>query len=144
MEAYRKAIKNAGYIDINKIAEEIVNMPYSRFWVSEERAMLVISAIDRGTPVLDTMRPLKREMFEKIYERVCKLRKDNTYTCTAELVMMAVNSQAPKLYMRPRCALDIIYKIKRGFYERRQDNFSSPRKITRIQRTKNTKKTLIS
>ena len=37
----------------------------------------------------------------------------------SELVMDVVNSPAPKFYMRPRCAMEIIYKIKKGHYRKK-------------------------
>ena len=116
MRAFREALDKRPFIDISEVSEVIVNMPCSRFWVSEERAMVVVSAIIKGKPVLDTMRPTKREMFQEIYNRVCLLRQQQPDAPLFDLVMDVVNSPAPKFYMRPRCAMEIIYKIKKGLY----------------------------
>jgi len=117
IRAYREVMNNSGYIDIEKISREIVNSPCERFWVSEERATVVVSAMTKGRNILKAMRPTKREMFREIYKRVKKLRKTDKKSALSWLVAKVVNSPAPKFYMKPRCAMEIIYKIKRGFYE---------------------------
>lgn len=118
MRAFRNVVSNSSFIDISEVSNRIVNMPCSRFWVSEERAMVVISAMLKRKPVLDTMRPTKRELFQEIYNRVIALRDQQPNTPLFDLVMQVVNSPAPKFYMRPRCAMEIIYKIKKGYYEK--------------------------
>lgn len=118
MRAFRYVVSNSSFIDISEVSNRIVNMPCSRFWVSEERAMVVISAMLKRKPVLDTMRPTKRELFQEIYNRVIALRDQQPNTPLFDLVMQVVNSPAPKFYMRPRCAMEIIYKIKKGYYEK--------------------------
>lgn len=118
MRAFREAIAKKTFIDITEISEIIVNMPCSRFWVSEERAMVVITAIIKGKPILDAMRPTKREMFQEIYSRFTSLRLECPDASVFELVLKVVNSPAPKFYMTPRSAMETIYKIKKGFYEK--------------------------
>lgn len=76
MRAFREAINKRTFIDITEISEEVVNMPCSRFWVSEERAMVVVAALIKGKPVLDAMRPSKREMFQEIYNRVLAMQNN--------------------------------------------------------------------
>ena len=120
MRAFREAINKRTYINITEISEEVVNMPCSRFWVSEERAMVVVAALISGKPVLDAMRPTKREMFQEIYHRVLNLKKQSPKASMFELVIKAVNSPAPKFYMTPRSVMETIYKIKKGFYKKRK------------------------
>lgn len=122
IRAFRKAIDGRTFIDIAEVSEVVVNTPCSRFWVSEERATVVVAAIIKGKPVLESMRPTKREMFLEIYNRVIALKNSRPNTPLFDLVMDVVNSPAPKFYMRPRCAMEIIYKIKKGFYEKHKRN----------------------
>ncbi|MCF0244877.1 MAG: hypothetical protein HUK06_08885 [Bacteroidaceae bacterium] len=117
MKAYREAICECEQICIADIAQRIVNKPCERFWVSEERAMVVCAALMQGKPILEPMRPTKREMFQEIYKRVMDMKKGNEDCDLLTLVVHVVNSPAPKFYMRPRCAMEIIYKVKKGFYE---------------------------
>lgn len=118
MRAFKEVIQEEDFIDINKVSEKLVNKPCSRFWVSEERAMVVMNALFKGRPVLNAMRPTKREMFKEIYHRVIALRKQRPHYSLFELVMHVVNSPAPKFYMLPRSAMATIYKIKNGFYNK--------------------------
>ena len=118
MRAFREAVNRRTFIDITEISEEIVNMPCSRFWVSEERAMVVVAALIKGKPVLNAMRPTKREMFREIYNRVLSLKQRFHNASLFELTLKAVNSPAPKFYMTPRSAMETIYKIKKGFYKK--------------------------
>ena len=117
MKAYRQAIADRKCIDIEQISNEIVKMPCTRFWVSEERAMVVIAAIIKGKNILKTMRNTKRKMFLEIHRRVIALMKGNTSMSLYDAVIKVVNSPAPEFYMKPRCAMEIIYKIKKGFYD---------------------------
>lgn len=123
MRAFRDAVSKSSFIDITEISSVVVNMPCSRFWVSEERARVVVAALAKGKPVLDAMRPTKREMFREIYGRVLAMRETRPDAPLRELVMKAVLSPAPKFYMRPRCAMEIIYRIRNGFYERQQRRY---------------------
>ena len=110
MRAYRHQIRQARHIRMRDIGAAIVNMPAARFWVSEERATIVVSALLSGRDLPENMRPTKCEMFSEIYHRVPK-------ASVFELVCEVVNSPAPKFYMLPRSAMDIIYKIKNGYYD---------------------------
>ena len=118
MNAYRNAISNVPFIDIDTVAEQIANSPCSRFWVSEERALIIIHALDNKKNILDSMSPMKRELFTEIYSRVNDLRSTEPAIPIHDIVFRVVNSPAPKFYLQPRCALDIIYKIKNGFYNK--------------------------
>lgn len=123
MKAFRDTISKSQFINISEVSEAIVNRPCSRFWVSEERAMGVVTALMKGRKVLDAMRPSKREMFTEIYRRVMDLRKAHPNLPLPKLIVRVVNSPAPKFYMQPRCAMEIIYRIKRGFYEKQKRRY---------------------
>lgn len=116
--AFRMEASRASYIKLSEIGENIVNYPCSRFWVSEERAVTVVSAIMRGKPILDTMRPTKREMFEEIYKRVCVLKEKHSDWRLCDLVSCVVNSPAPKFYMETSSAIELLFKIRKGWYDK--------------------------
>lgn len=117
LKAYREQVNAADFIRLNEIGEKIVNSPAPRFWVSEERAAAVVSSIMRGKPILDTMRPTKREMFLEIHRRVVALKEQHPDWTLCALVLKVVNSPAPKFYMRPSSALERLFKIRNGWYE---------------------------
>lgn len=117
LRAFREQIKVSSHVRLREIVEKIVNSPSPRFWVSEERAAIVVSAIMRGKPVLDSMRPTKREMFIEIHKRVCALKKRYPDWTLGQLVFKVVNSPAPRFYMEPSSAQERLFKIRNGWYE---------------------------
>lgn len=124
LKAYREQVDAVGNVRLNEIVEKIVNSPSPRFWVSEERAAAVVSAIMRGKPVLETMRRSKREMFEEIHRRVVALKEVHPDWHLCQLVFEVVNSPAPKFYMEASSAQERLFKIRNGWYERGKGNYS--------------------
>lgn len=121
LQAWRRHVAQADSVRLRDIGEKIVNSPSPRFWVSEERAAAVVSAMMRGKPVLQSMRPSKREMFIEIHRRVIELKKKNPSWSLGRLVFDVVNSPAPKFYMEPSSALERLFKIRNGWYENQKD-----------------------
>ncbi len=118
ISAFRRHVAEAPYVRLKDIGLKVVNSPAPRFWVSEERAAAVISAIIRGKPVLQSMRPSKQEMFSEIHKRVMALKASHPEWPLCELVRVVVNSPAPKFYMEPSSALERLFKIRNGWYDR--------------------------
>lgn len=99
--------------------QHIADMPSKRFWVTEERATLVILAMCRGFTI-SNMLSSKYEMYQEIYRRFLELRKQFPHTPTSTLVCEVVNQPAPKFYMTAKSVREIIYRIKRKWYEERK------------------------
>lgn len=114
LEAFRREVAAVSSIRLADIGERVVNSPAPRFWVSEERAAIVVSAILRGKPALDAMRPSKREMYQEIHRRVMLLMEERPGSSLCALVAEVVNSPAPKFYMKASSALERLYKIRNG------------------------------
>lgn len=96
------------------------DMPSKRFWVSEERATLVVSSLIKGDR-LEKMGKMKKEMYMEIYRRVLEARQRLPRESLYSLTFDVVNSPAPKFYLTPGSTKVIINHIKRGWYkERRQ------------------------
>lgn len=119
MKAYHKAIASCKIIRLENIWQDIADMPASRFWVSEERAAIVVSRMLKGD-TLKYMRTCKREMFFEIYEKVLKLQQQKPDLSIYKLCFIAVNQPAKKFYMTPLSIRETIYKIKRDFYKERK------------------------
>ena len=117
MRVYRSLISKTDYINVIDIFEQVALSPASRFWVSEDRAAAVISAMHSGKK-LPAMLPNKREMFEEIYRRFLKERQLHPDKSLYWLVATVVNQPAPKFYFTPRTVGEIIYRIKNGWYDR--------------------------
>ena len=118
MTVYHETIVNADFVRMPDIYEKVANSPSQRFWVSEERAAIVVCAMLRGDK-LTNMRPLKREMYNEIFSRVMKLRKQNPATPISKLVAIVVEQPAPKFYITPGSAKVQICKIRKEWYFRR-------------------------
>lgn len=124
MRVYQEELSKAGYIVIPKIFEQVANSPCSRFWVSEERAAIVISTLLAGK-VIPNMRKNKREMFDEIFRRFLISRGQYPEKSIYALAIMVVNQPAPKFYMTPRTVGELIYRIKNGWYEKQFNRYKN-------------------
>ena len=118
IRAFKKDIETCKVIRMPEVWQRVANSPASRFWVSEERAAIVIAQMMKGDN-LEKMRPLKREMYLEIYKRVKKILDAKPNTTVLNACIAAVNSPAPKFYMTPKSVKETVYKIKRKWYENR-------------------------
>lgn len=116
IRAYREQVRQCTVIYIPDIFKKVVDMPSRRFWVSEERAAIVIASMMRGD-TLETMRQVKREMFTEIYRRVMAVREQCPTMSVYEMVSRVVRQPAPKFYLTAGSARVIYYRIKKD-YER--------------------------
>lgn len=122
MRVYQDKLSKAGYIVMPEIFEQVANSPCSRFWVSEERAAIVISSLLAGK-ILPNMRKNKREMFDEIFRRFLIAREQYPEKSIYALAIMVVNQPAPKFYMTPRTAGELIYRIKNGWYDKQFNRY---------------------
>ena len=119
MRVYHECIASTDYISMPAIYEQVVNKPAERFWVSEERAAIVIASMMKGN-TLEGMRPNKREMFEEIYRRAMILKEANPSMTIFDLAFATVRQPAPKFYLTPGSAKVIICTVKKQWYEERK------------------------
>lgn len=119
MRAFREVRSSHPSIPLNEVYRIVVDMPSSRFWVSVERASIVISSMTRGDR-LESMILTKREMYYEIYARVLELQKERPDDSIYDLTFDVVNSPAPKFYLKPGSAEVIIHKIKHKWYDERK------------------------
>lgn len=113
MRVYDEYISSCDYIRMPDVYSAIVNMPSERFWVSDIRAALVVSAIMRGEAILDTMWPLKKEMYKEIHRRVLMLREIHPELSISELCAMVIIQPAPKFYLTAGSAKMMICKARK-------------------------------
>lgn len=123
MRAYDDYIESCEYIRMPEVYNTIVNKPCSRFWVSDIRASLVVSAMIRGEAQLHKMRSLKREMYEEIYRRVMVLREDHPEKSIPELCAVVVMQPAPKFYIEPGSAKIMVCKARKEWIKRKRRKF---------------------
>lgn len=119
MRVYHELICASDFISLPYIYKEVVNMPSTRFWVSEERAAIVISSMMKGDKLL-YMRPTKREMFKEIYRRAMQLKREQPALSVYDIAFKVVRQPAPKFYITPGYAKSIIFYAKKEWYEERK------------------------
>lgn len=119
MRAYREDLETCKVIRLPEVWRRIANMPSARFWVSEERATVVVSKMLKGE-CPNNMRPLKKEMYLEICRRVKLLLDRQPDMSVFQCCVQVVNSPAPKFYMTPLSIRETIYKIKRQWYNERK------------------------
>lgn len=117
MRVFRQKIIEADFIIMPEIFQLVADSPASRFWVSEQRAAIVVSRMLSGKP-LSRMRENKREMFEEIFRRFLILREEHPEKSLFELTSIVVNQPAPKFYLTSRTVGEFIYRIKNGWYDK--------------------------
>ncbi len=111
LEAFKSQLHLLGQIETGKLFVRASEMPASRFWVSEQRAGVVLSKLQRGDK-LEGMNPKRREMFLEIYHRVQDLMRDNPGMKRTEAIFRVVNSRAPQFYLTPKSSRAIIYILR--------------------------------
>ena len=115
MRAYHEQIASCDTIVLSDTFRNVVSMPSARFWVSEERAAIVIARMFRGDK-LEKMRPNAREMYFEIYKRVVSEMETYPDKSIAEIIFQVIRQPAPKFYLTPDTARVIVTRIKREKY----------------------------
>ena len=78
---------------------------------------LIISAMMRGKTDLSTMCPLKKEMYEEIYNRVFKLQEECPELTISELCAKVIAQPAPKFYLTPGSAKVMVCKARKQWIQ---------------------------
>lgn len=83
----------------------------SRFWVSETRAAIVISAMMRGCAP-ERMYQKRKEMYDELCRRVTEKMRLDPDLCLQHAVNEAVYEEAPEFYLTDESARSIIYRMR--------------------------------
>ena len=123
MRAYHELIEHSSHICLPLVYQKVVDMPSERFWVSEERAAIVIAAMMKAANIEDAltdMRKNKKEMFHELYKRAMEIRTKHPSMSIFDIAWRVVRQPAPKFYLTPGSARVIIYKAKKEWFEERK------------------------
>lgn len=126
MRVFHRVIAPLRSVRLADVARLVAESPSSRFWVSEERAAIVISAMAAGRP-LPPMTPTRREMFAELYRRYLLLRPLHPGWSVLRIMEVVVHQPAPKFYFTPRTMQEFIYRILNGYYDRKEAGRRDPR-----------------
>lgn len=102
-----------------ELVKIICASPAERFWVSEERAVAVVSQIERGVS-LDGMNRERIAMYTEIYRRYVILRQKHPSFSMSRLVSIIVHQPAPRFYLTAGTARVMLYKLFRKCKEQRK------------------------
>ena len=119
LRAYREQLMLCDTIDLTEVFKKVVLMPSARFWVSEERAAIVIARMFKGDK-LESMKPNTREMYEEIFKRVKDMKEHNPDMSLFDILFRVVRQPAPKFYLTPDSAKVITTRIKREQFSKVQ------------------------
>ncbi|MDE7402683.1 MAG: hypothetical protein K2M87_04640 [Muribaculaceae bacterium] len=113
--AFLEALKNPECKSLAEMHELAANTPCSRFWVSEQRAALVVSEIYRfgADKALADAFPQRKRMYLEIFRRVVQLRSQKSELCLLHAVAEVIEQPAPEFYLTPLSSKITIYKIAR-------------------------------
>lgn len=112
LRAYKNLILVRDNVRLTEIAKTIAMSPCSRFWVSIERAEIVICNMDKGKP-LENMIPSRKEMFQEIYRRYLILKKEKPSLTKREIIGEIINGQAPSFYLTPQSVITILHRVRK-------------------------------
>lgn len=112
MRAYTQELSGHPHILLPDVLRAVVSSQSKRFWVTSERASIVIYNIMKGDK-LENMRPLKRKMFREIYRRVMKLKKNYPQLSISILTEQVVAEPAPEFYITWQSAKTILSRIRK-------------------------------
>lgn len=103
MRAYRKACAECPQgTTQNQVYEIVVNMPAPRFYIDPRSALQVLSPLIRGDrTALEQMKPLRRQMYEDLFDVVMKMSQKSKYWRAPLYVILkdAVLQPAPRFYI---------------------------------------------
>lgn len=118
LRLYHQLISEVKFICSEEIYRKMADSPSDRFWVSEERALIVVLQIMKGDTLLG-MGKNKRDMFFEIYRRATIMKQKYPTLSLTKIMFKVVRQPAPKFYLTEGSIKVIISKIKSKWYERR-------------------------
>ena len=116
--AYRQQLKTTSFVRLPQLIDRVISSPAERFYVSEERAAIVIGEMLRGRSI-EHMQTQKRRMYDEIFSRFLELMQRRPYLQYNEAVTIVVNQPAPEFYLTVGSAIVILHRIRKRMRERR-------------------------
>lgn len=114
-EAYRREVKRQlslyGRITVTGLMQKVVESPASRYWVSPERACVVMRKLERGEPIA-YMKPNKQRMYTALYREYAAYRREHPGTPMKHAVEIVVERPAPCFAVTWRVAGNIVRRLK--------------------------------
>ena len=123
LSAYQKIIKVRDNIRLSEIEQKLAQSPSRRFWVSEERAYIVILDLLKGK-TLDNMIPTRKAMYQEIFRRFQIHKGNEPQLSNMEIIKRVCAEKAPSFYLTSQSIHVILSRVrkeeKQRCYERRK------------------------
>lgn len=123
LSAYQKIIKVRDNIRLSEIEQKLAQSPSRRFWVSEDRAYIVILDMLKGKS-LDNMIPTRKAMYQEIFRRFQIHKGNEPQLSNMEIIKRVCAEKAPSFYLTPQSIHVILSRVrkeeKQRCYERRK------------------------
>ena len=110
-EQLRKQLRLYGRVCQSLLAERTVGSPASRYWVSSERACVIVYRMMRGESI-GYMNPVKFRFYTALYQAFCRYREEHPQMPVKHIVEIVVTQPAPCFPVTARVAKNIIERIR--------------------------------
>lgn len=128
LSAYQRQISRQlqlyGRINATGLIQKVINSTASRYWVSSERASVVINKLEKGESI-SYMKPNKIRFYSELYKEFCSYREKHPGMPKKHIVEIVVTYPAPCFGMTQRVASNIIRKMRRKCQEEKISRFMS-------------------
>lgn len=115
-EKYKDVIRHSEIIMSKEIFKRLVLMPAKRFYVSEERAGVIIRKMIKGED-LGKMKKETKQMYQDIFNIVKKMLCNDKENTLSKIISKALYNKAPSFYLTENSARVIISRIKNKKYQ---------------------------
>lgn len=112
LSKFKQQLEKGDYTHTQDLFTNASLMPASRFFVSEQRTLVVIHQLLRGESIAGMNRK-RRQMYNEIFVRVKYILHNEPECSIPNAVWRVVNSPAPEFYLTPGSARRIIYRLRR-------------------------------
>lgn len=110
IRSFRESLARQSVISLKRAFQDAVDAPAPRFWVSEARAVRIITRMIKGIDLTEGMLPEKRKMYMEIYRRTMEFKRLHPEVSLGDIIFEIINNEAPSSYMSVRQAQRIIRK----------------------------------
>ncbi len=112
LSAYQKIIKVRDNIRLSEIEQKLTQSPSRRFWVSEDRAYIVILDMLKGKS-LDNMIPTRKAMYQEIFRRFQIHKSNEPQLSNMEIIKRVCAEKAPSFYLTPQSIHVILSRVRK-------------------------------
>jgi len=128
LDAYHRQLEKQlsmyGRIIITGLIQKVINSNASRYWVSSERACVVINKLEKGESI-NYMKANKIRFYKALYKEFCTFRETHPEMPKKHIVEIVITHPAPCFGMSQRVAGNIIRRMKKKCREEKVKRFTS-------------------